>query len=188
MARGVSFSDAPVLERVDLLAGAAAHVPADEPRDGPAAGRVGPPEVEEVLLRLVGRREHGARAAEEAISARLDAKEAAQRGEPKTRILPVVFGVPSELGVHRLGHTPAVGEAELGQHGPRSDGAEVVDQVLAEQAHRDGVEQERALAREADHPSLRIQFEQFLVIQIVDSHAAASRPKAVHGSPSGPSM
>ena len=86
------------------------------------------------------------------------------------RAAPVLVAVPLELGLHRLGHAPAVGEAELGEHGAGGGEAEVLDQVLAQEPHRHRVEEERALAGEADHASLRVQLQQLLVIQIVGAH------------------
>ena len=78
--------------------------------------------------------------------------------------------VPLEFGLHGLGHAPAVGEAELGEHGAGGGQAEVLDQVLAQKSHRHGVEKQRALSGEADHAALGVQLQQLLVIQIVGAH------------------
>ena len=78
---------------------------------------------------------------------------------------PVLFAVPLELGLHGLGHAPAVGEAELGEHRAGGGEAEVLHEVLAQQAHGHRVEQERALPGEADHAALRVQIQQFLVVK-----------------------
>ena len=89
----------------------------------------------------------------------------ARRGDP-----PVLVAVPAELGLQRLRHAPAVSEAELGQHGARGDEPEVLDQVLAQQTHGHRVEEDRALPSKADHPVLGLEFEEFLVIEIVGAH------------------
>ena len=78
--------------------------------------------------------------------------------------------------LHRLRHAPAVGEAELGEHRARRGDAEVLDQILSEQAHRDRVEQERALPREADQTALGVQLQQLLMIQIVGAHLVVPAP------------
>ena len=167
----VALAHAAVLEDVDLLADAAADVAAGEPADGPAHRRVGATEVQEVLLRLVGGDEHHALLGERSLAAGLDAEQALERVDAGARAPPVVVAVPLELGLHRLGHAPAVREAELGEHGARGGEAEVLDQVLAQQPHRHRVEQERALPGEADHAALRVQLQQLFVVQIVRAHA-----------------
>ena len=86
------------------------------------------------------------------------------------RAAPVLVAVPLELGLHGLGHAPAVGEAELGEHGAGGGEAEVLDEVLAQEPHRHRVEEERALPGEADHAALRIQLQQLLVVQVVGAH------------------
>jgi hypothetical protein len=63
-----------------------------------------------------------------------------------------------------------MGEAELGEHGAGGGEAEVLDEVLSQQPHRHRVEKERTLSGEADHASLRIELQQFLVIQIFGAH------------------
>src|SRR5882672_7438349 len=76
---------------------------------------------------------------------------------------PFVVALPRELGAHGLGHAPAVGEAELGEHGARSGDAEVLHEILAQQPHRDGVEQQRALTREANHAAVGVELQELLV-------------------------
>jgi hypothetical protein len=67
-----------------------------------------------------------------------------------------------------------VGEAELGEHGARRSEAEVLDEILPQDAHGHGVEEKRTLSGEADHAPLRVQLQQFLVMQILDAHPIAS--------------
>ena len=64
-----------------------------------------------------------------------------------------------------------MGEPELREHGARRRGAEALDEILAQQPHRDGVEQQRALTREADHPASGVELEELLVVQIVRAHS-----------------
>ncbi len=54
LAHRVSLAHAPRLQAVDGLAVAVAHVPAGEPRQAPAHRLIRPPQVQQVLLRLVG--------------------------------------------------------------------------------------------------------------------------------------
>ena len=48
--------------------------------------------------------------------------------------------------------------------------AEVLDEVLPQEPHRDRVEQERPLPGEADDAALRVQLEQLLVVQVLGAH------------------
>ena len=63
-----------------------------------------------------------------------------------------------------------MGEAELGEHGAGGGEPEVLHQVLAQQPHGHRIQEDRALAGEADEAPFRIQFKQFLVVQIIGSH------------------
>jgi hypothetical protein len=63
-----------------------------------------------------------------------------------------------------------MGEAELGEHGAGGGRAEVLNEILSQYAHRDGVEYERALSGEMDRTSLRIKLQQFAVMQIFHVH------------------
>jgi hypothetical protein len=86
---------------------------------------------------------------------------------------PFLVALPVELGFHGFRHAPAVGEAELREHRTRRGEAEILDQVLPEQAHRDGVEQERALAGEPDDAAFRIQLQQLVMVQVLGAHPLA---------------
>jgi hypothetical protein len=83
---------------------------------------------------------------------------------------PLLIGRPIELLSHGLCHAPAVGEAELGEHGSGSGEAEVVNEILPQDSHGNGVEQEGALPRETDHAPLRVQLQELLVMEILDVH------------------
>ena len=61
-------------------------------------------------------------------------------------------------------------EAELGEHRSGSGLAKVVNEILPQEPHRHGVEQERPLPRETDHAPIRVQLQEFLVMQILHSH------------------
>ncbi len=148
----VALAHAAILEDVDLFAGGPADVAAGEAADGPAHRHVGAAEMQEVLLRLVGGDEHRALLGQRALAPRLHAEEALEGVDAGAGAPPVLVAVPLELGLHRLGHAPAVGEPELGEHGARGGEAEVLDEVVAQEPHRDGVEQERALPGERITP------------------------------------
>ena len=91
-----------------------------------------------------------------ALASQFQAKETFEGVNAGTRMLPFLAAVPLELGLHGLGHAPTVGETELGEHGASGGQAEALDQVLAQKAHRHGVEQQCSLSGEADHASLRV--------------------------------
>lgn len=93
--------------------------------------------------------------------------------EPGARAAPVLVAVPPVLGAHGLGHAPALGEAELGQEGSGGREAEVLDELLSQETHRDGVDEERALPGEPDDASVWIELQKLLVIQILCSQLAA---------------
>ena len=133
--------------------------------------------MQEVLLGLVGGDEHHPLLGERSLASGLDAKEAFEGVDARAGAEPVLVAVPLELRLHRLGHAPAVGEAELGEHGARGGEAEVLDQVLAQESHRHRVEEQRALPGEADHAAFRVQLQQLLVIQIVGAHRLPSPSK-----------
>jgi hypothetical protein len=64
-----------------------------------------------------------------------------------------------------------VGEAKLGEHRASSGKAKVFHEILPEKPHGHGVEQERALPSETDHATLSVQFQELLVMQILDAHS-----------------
>ena len=174
MAGRIAFAHAAVLKDVDLLADGSAEITAGEAADGPAHRRIGAAEMQEVLLCLVGRDQHHALLGEGTLASRLNPEEALQGVDAGAREAPVLVAGPFELGPHRLGHSPTVGEAELGKDRAGSHEAEVLDQILAQNHHRHCIKQQRALSGEADHAALRIQLQQFLMIQIVDAHPPSS--------------
>ena len=85
-------------------------------------------------------------------------------------MVPVVLALPLEELLHRLGHAPALNEAESGEDGARGADAEVVDQLLAQVSFRRRVDDERALTREADHAVLGVELHQFANAEIFDAH------------------
>src|SRR6185503_10569629 len=166
MASRVPLAHAAILENVDLLAGAPTDVPARETGDGPAHRHVGASGVEEMLLGLVGSDEHHTPLGEWSFASGLDTEEALERVDACSRPAPVVLRFPFELRLHRLRHAIAVGEAELRQHGSRRGEAEVLDEVLSEESHRDRIEKESALSGEADQPAFGVELEELLVVEI----------------------
>jgi hypothetical protein len=63
-----------------------------------------------------------------------------------------------------------VGETELRQHRARRRDAEALDQVFAQQPHRDRVEQQGAFASEANHSAVEVELQQLFVIEVVCAH------------------
>jgi hypothetical protein len=57
-----------------------------------------------------------------------------------------------------------VGETELGEHRTGGGQAEVLDEILPQEPHRDRVEQERALLGEPNDASLRVELQELLVM------------------------
>jgi hypothetical protein len=60
-----------------------------------------------------------------------------------------------------------VSESKLRQHGARRRKPEVVDQVLAQQAHCDRVDQQDPLSSETDDSTRFIELQQLSVIQVL---------------------
>ena len=126
--------------------------------------------MQEMLLGLVRSDEHHALLGERSLASRLDTEEPFERVDAGARSAPVLLGLPFELGLHRLCHALAVREAELREHGAGGGQAEVLDEVLSQEPHRDRVEQQRALSREADHAAFGVELEKLFVIEIVGAH------------------
>ena len=93
--------------------------------------------------------------------------------KPAPGVPPFVLVVPGEGGAQRLGRPPAVGEAETREHAARPGLAESVDQELAQQPERDGVEQQRALAGEVENAAARLEAEQFPEVEVARPHGDA---------------
>ncbi len=174
VARGVAASHAALLEHVDLLAHRTAQVPARDAADGPADRVVAPAQVGDVLFRFVRADERQAFLGQRTVSPRPQVVHAAEHVDAPARLLPVVLALPLEHLLRRRGHAPALDVAEAGQDGPGGGGTEVVDQLLAQVPLRRGVEDERALTREADHATLSIELHQFADIEIFDMHGGTS--------------
>src|SRR5205814_5149685 len=69
-----------------------------------------------------------------------------------------------------LRHPSAVDVAEAGEDPPRHPEAEGVDQFLSEESLGHGIEDQGPLSGKTDEPPLRVQFEQFLQIQLFDAN------------------
>src|SRR3954467_9609884 len=106
MAGCVALARAAVFENVDLLASGPTDVAAGEAADRPAHGRIGAAEVQQMLLRLVGGKQHRASLGER-VASRLDMEKAFEGVDAGAGVAPVLVAVPLELGLHRLGHAPA---------------------------------------------------------------------------------
>ena len=102
--------------------------------------------------------------------ARPQAVHAFEHVDAPARMVPVVLALPLEQVLHRLGHAPALDEAESGEDGPRGGDAEVIDQLLAQVSLRRGVDDQRALTREADHAVLGVELHQFADVEVFDAH------------------
>ena len=170
VAGGVAPADAALLENVDLLAHRPAQVAARQAADRPAHGGVAAPEVGDVLLRLVRADERQALLRQRTGRARPQAVHAFEHVDAPAGMVPVLLALPLEQVLHRLGHAPALDEAEAGEDGARGAEAEVVDQLLAQVPLRRRVDDERALAGEADHAVLGVELHQFADVQVLDAH------------------
>ena len=132
------------------------------------------PEVEEVLFGLVrlvpdrlrevpGRRARLARD-------RAERDEPLQPVEPPAGLDPLLRALPVERPLHRLGGPVAVRPAEAVEDAPRRGERERVDQLLAQEAERGGVEEDRPLAGEAVDAPLRVGIEEGVERQVVGAH------------------
>jgi hypothetical protein len=61
-------------------------------------------------------------------------------------------------------------EAKQREHRAGSGQPEVLDEVLSQDVHGHGVEQQRARPGETGRASLRVEFQKLLVIQFLDAH------------------
>ena len=185
-ADGVALAAAAGLERVDLAPPDAREIAAGEAGERPADRVRGLAEVNEMLLGLVGvepdrvaerfrpRRRILFRRFRSVGSVWRERDDQALQGvEPAPGVPPFVLVVPGEGGAQRLGRPPAVGEAEAGEHAARPGLAESVDQELAQQPERDGVEQQRALAGEVEDAATRFEAEQFPEVEVARPHGEA---------------
>lgn len=123
--------------------------------------------------------------AERPLTRLLHAKEPLERVDARSCPPPFVGTVPWEVRADGLGHPPAVREAELGQHDPGRREAEAVHEVFPKDAHRDRVDQERALSREVDPSALRIDLQQLLQVEIVGAHVDQIPSAGLVRSPTG---
>jgi hypothetical protein len=159
-----------VFEDVDLLAGAITEIAAHETGDGPANGGIGAAEVQEVLLRLVRGDQHGPLLRERVLTPRFGAEQALEGMDPGAGAPPFFVVHPLEFLFHGLRHTPAMGKAELREHRTGGGQAEIVHEILTQEPHGYGIEQERALPGKADDSSFRVQLEELIVVQIFHAH------------------
>ena len=91
----VALAHAAIFEDIDLLAGGPAEVAAGQPADGPAHGRVGATEMQEVLFRLVGGDQHHALLGQRVLASRLDAEQAFEGVDARARAAPVFVARPT---------------------------------------------------------------------------------------------
>ena len=171
VAAGVAAADAALLQDVDLLAQRPAQVAAGQAADRPAHGGVAAAEMGDVLLGLVGLDERQPFRRQRTDRARRQAVHAAEHVDAPARVVPVLLAFPLEEILHGVGHPPALDVAEPGQDRPGGGQSELVDQFLAEVAVGDAVDDDRALAGEADDPVFGVELQQLAHVQIVDLHA-----------------
>jgi hypothetical protein len=174
MARGAAPTHAAILEHEDLFFRASAQVAARQAGNGPAHGLVRATEMQQVLLGLVRGHQHDASFGQRPLAAWGYAEQTLERVNPGAGAAPIIGAVPAERALHGFGHAPAVREAELGEHRARGRHAEVLHQVLSQQPHGYGVDQQRSLAGEANHARLGIQLQKLFVVQIFGSHWRSS--------------
>src|SRR6478609_1590961 len=163
MAGRVALADAALLDADDLLAVAVRQIAAGEAGQRPAHRLLRAPELQEVLLRFIRlvpqrlgeRRRFAGRALH-----RLEPHHALQRVQPPAGDLPFAIAVPRELRAHRLRRAPAVRVAEAREHAARDGNADRLDELAPEQAERDRIHQDHALAGEADDAALGRELEQ----------------------------
>jgi hypothetical protein len=123
-----------------------------------------------MLLRLVGCKDHHALLSERVFTSGLGEEESSEGVDAWTGETPFLTVPPFEFLANGLCHAPAVGEAELGEHGAGSGQAKVLDEILSQDPHGHGVDQERSLAGKTDDTPLRVQLQQLVVMQIFDAH------------------
>ena len=166
----MTLAQTAIFEDVDFLAGGVADVTAYEAADGPAHARIGATEVQEMLLGLVGCKQHRPVLAEWVIASRLGAEKPLEGVDVGAGDAPFRIAVPVEIFFHGRRHAPTVCEAKLGEHCAGSGQAKVFNEVLTQEPHRHGVDKEGALPGETDHAPVWIELQQLLVMQIFHTH------------------
>ena len=106
-------------------------------------------------------------------TARAQTIHAFEHVDAPARVMPVLLALPLEQLLHCFGHLPALDEIEPGQDGPGGTEAEVFDQLLAQVSFRRGVDNQCALAREADYAVLGVELHQFADAQVFDGDASS---------------
>ena len=87
-------------------------------------------------------------------TSRLAAEKPLECVDMGTGAAPFLVGIPLEFLLQGRGQAPAMGETELGEHRAGCGQAEVLDEILPQNPHGHGVEQERALpGKPNDAPS-----------------------------------
>jgi hypothetical protein len=93
---------------------------------------------------------------------------------------PLLIARPIHVLLHGFGHAPPVGEAKLGQDRARGGEAERLNEILTQDPHGPGIEQERPLACEVNLSTLWVQIQELGVIEVFRPHARSFR--LMHGS------
>ncbi|MFT5353449.1 MAG: hypothetical protein ACI9KE_000647 [Polyangiales bacterium] len=118
-----------------------------------------------MLLRFIGLHNRGAPFDEGvSVGARRELEESGEGVQARAGEAPFILGGPFKLTTDRVGHSPAVCEAELGEHRSRSGEPKVLDEVLTQHPHRHRVDEQSALSSEENDVAFRIQLQQFLSI------------------------
>jgi len=170
----IALASATILQHIDVLARSAAEVAADQAADGPAHGSVGATKVEKMLFGLIGAHQHDALLGERIHASQLEMEEALQGMDAAPSQTPFLGAVPGKVRLQRLGGPPTLGKAELGEYGAGGGETEILHQVLPQQPHGHGIDEQRTVPRKADHAVFGDEFQQFLMVEIICPHSFVS--------------
>ena len=170
----VAMADAGGLDAVDRAAVGAAEVAARKATQRPAHADLGLAKVQQVLLGLIGlapdRLGKGRGVGALAGVYGFEGHGALETVQASPRTSPFFDARPRKAALEALGCAPAVRVAEAGHDPARDIEAQLGDQLLAQQPERDGVEQQRALACEAQDASVGLELEQLVEHEVAEAH------------------
>src|SRR6185503_4248582 len=135
-------------------------------------------EMEQMLLGLVRGMPHARAANVRAIhreACELGADDALQCVQASAGDLPFVRRVPRKTISQSLRCSPAVGISEPGQDGSGGGHPERLNQLASQDAQRDGIKNEDALARKGDHAAVRGKVEKLADVEVGSPHGASNQ-------------
>jgi hypothetical protein len=175
----IAFAATACLPRVHLAATAEAEIPAGKAAQAPADRCLGAPDVQQVLLRFVAvfpDRFQQRPAGRRGFADPLDHGMPEERQQRCAGVLPLRVRIPGKVAPEVLGGTPAMREAEAGEHHPRAVPPEILDELPAQETERRGIEKNDSRCAEANDSSVGREREDFVVMEVRSSMSLSTPP------------